>query len=205
MRKINANTTPKKTQGICWDQEQMYFNSVKLENTNRDRPIVLKRMSPVPFVAPLSSVSPVFLVSLVSTLSPVSPVSLVGPVSPLSPASLVSLVSPVGPVSLVSRLSPVAPVSPVSSVGPVSLVAPVAPEVPTAHVSRTSLLCLCCRRGESYSGFQVTDMIGGVFWGLKFSILGFLENLTVTFFGIQNNLKIRASARVSWPQTTILF
>ena len=115
MRKINANTTPKKTQGICWDQEQMYFNSVKLENTNRDRPIVLKRMSPVPFVAPLSSVSPVFLVSLVSTLSPVSPVSLVGPVSTLSPASLVSLVSPVGPVSLVSRLSPVAPVSPVSS------------------------------------------------------------------------------------------
>ena len=186
----------------------MYFNSVKLKNTNRDRPIVLKRMSPVPFVAPLSSVFPVSLVSLVSTLSPVStmslvsPVSLVGPVSPLSPASLVSLVSPVGPVSLVSRLSPVAPVS---SVGPVSLVAPVAPEVPMAHVSRTSLLCLCCRRGESYSGFQVTDMIGGVFWGLKFSILGFLENLTVTFFGIQNNLKIRASARVSWPQTTILF
>ena len=189
----------------------MYFNSVKLKNTNRDRPIVLKRMSPVPFVAPLSSASSVSLVSLVSTLSPVStmslvsPVSLVGPVSPLSPASLVSLVSPVGPVSLVSRLSPVAPVSPVSSVGPVSLVAPVAPEVPMAHVSRTSLLCLCCRRGESYSGFQVTDMIGGVFWGLKFSILGFLENLTVTFFGIQNNLKIRASARVSWPQTTILF
>ena len=180
----------------------MYFNSVKLKNTNRDRPIVLKRMSPVPFVAPLSSVS---LVSLVSTLSPVSTMSLVspvGPVSPLSPASLVSLVSPVGPVSLVSRLSPVAPVS---SVGPVSLVAPVAPEVPMAHVSRTSLLCLCCRRGESYSGFQVTDIIGGVFWGLKFSILGFLENLTVTFFGIQNNLKIRASARVSWPQTTILF
>ena len=120
MRKINANTTPKKNQGICWDQEQMYFNSVKLKNTNRDRPIVLKRMSPVPFVAPLSSVSPVSLVSLVSTLSPVStmslvsPVSLVGPVSPLSPASLVSLVFPVGPVSLVSRLSPVAPVSPVS-------------------------------------------------------------------------------------------
>ena len=120
MRKIKANTTPKKNQGICWDQGQMYFNSVKLKNTNRDRPIVLKRMSPVPFVAPLSSVSPVFLVSLVSTLSPVStmslvsPVSLVGPVSPLSPASLVSLVSPVGPVSLVSRLSPVAPVSPVS-------------------------------------------------------------------------------------------
>ena len=72
MRKINANTTPKKNQGICWDQEQMYFNSVKLKNKNRDRPIVLKRMSPVPFVAPLSSVSPVSLVSLVSTLSPVS-------------------------------------------------------------------------------------------------------------------------------------
>ena len=136
----------------------MYFNSVKLENTNRDRPIVLKRMYPVPFVAPLSSVSPVFLVSLVSTLSPVSTMSLV------SPVSLVGPVSPVAPVSLCLL---------VSSVGPVSLVAPVAPEVPMAHVSRTSLLCLCCRRGKSYSGFQVTDMIGGVFWGLKFSILGF--------------------------------
>ena len=84
----------------------MYFNRVKLENTNKDRPIVLKRMSPVSFVAPLSSVSPVFLVSLVSPLSPVSTMSLVGPVSPLSPASLVSLVSPVAPVSPVSAVSP---------------------------------------------------------------------------------------------------
>ena len=32
-----------KKQRICWDQEQMYFNSVKLENTNKDCPIVLKR------------------------------------------------------------------------------------------------------------------------------------------------------------------
>ena len=74
----------------------MYFNSVKLENTNRDRPIVLKRMYPVPFVAPLSSVSPVFLVSLVSTLSPVSTMSLVSPVSPVSPCVLCGSCVPCG-------------------------------------------------------------------------------------------------------------
>ena len=106
MRKINANTTPKKNQGICWDQEQMYFNSVKLENTNRDRPIVLKRMSRVPCVAPLSSVSPVFLVSLVSTLSPVSTMSLVSPVSLVGPVSPVAPVSPLSPCVLCGSCVP---------------------------------------------------------------------------------------------------
>ena len=29
---------------ICWEQEQIYFNTVNLENTNKDRPLVSKRM-----------------------------------------------------------------------------------------------------------------------------------------------------------------
>ena len=170
-------------------------------------------MSPVSLVAPLFSV---FLVSLVSPLSPVStmslvsPVSLVGPVSPLSHASLVSLVSP---VSLVCPEAPVSPLAPVSAVSPCVLCESCVargscrPQVPGGPCVPYVIAMSMSQAGGSYSGFQVTDTIGGVFWGLKLSILGFFgkENLTVTFFGFQNNMKIRASARVSWPQTTILF
>ena len=36
MKEINAFATPKKS----WKQEQIYFNTVKLQNTNNDRAIV---------------------------------------------------------------------------------------------------------------------------------------------------------------------
>ena len=41
--------------------------------------------------------------------------------------------------------------------------------------------------GGCFSGFQVTGMIEGIFW----------VGLNRDFLGIQNNLKIRGSARVS--------
>ena len=40
MKEINASASPK----YCRDQEQIYFNTVKLQNTNSDRAIVPKRM-----------------------------------------------------------------------------------------------------------------------------------------------------------------
>ena len=152
----------------------------------------------------MSLVSPL---SPVSTMSLVSPVSLVGPVSPLSPASLVSLVSPVGPVSPLAPLYAVS-LCPLLVLCSLWLLSPVRSRWPMCPVRH----CYVYVSGGGGGGGELVRISSdrydrrGIF-GLKFSLLGFFgqENLTVMFFGIQNNLKIHASARVSWPQTTILF
>ena len=41
MKEIDASATPKTN---CREKEQIYFNTVKLQNTNNDRTIVPKRM-----------------------------------------------------------------------------------------------------------------------------------------------------------------
>ena len=41
MKEIYASATPK-TNIICWKQEQIYFNTVKLQNTNKDHQVVFK-------------------------------------------------------------------------------------------------------------------------------------------------------------------
>ena len=126
----------------------MYFNSVKLENTNKDCPIVLKRpcvlcgysflcVPCVPCVACISFVPCVHYVPCVPSVPCGSCVPFVPCVACIPCVPCGSCV-PSGPC--VRCLL-------VSSVGAVFLVAPVACEVPMAHVSRTSLLCLCSRRG----------------------------------------------------------
>ena len=47
MKEIDTSATPPpppKKNRICWEQEQIYFNTVKLQNTNNDPKIVPKRM-----------------------------------------------------------------------------------------------------------------------------------------------------------------
>ena len=44
IRKINAYATPKKCQEFVENRNKFIFNTVNLENTNKDRPLVPKRM-----------------------------------------------------------------------------------------------------------------------------------------------------------------
>ena len=64
------------------------------------------------------------------------------------------------------------------------------------------------RRGGGYLGLQVTGMIERVFLNLKFSIPGCfwvakLANVFLGFFGIQYNMKVRGSARISRPRGSV--
>ena len=131
----------------------------------------------VPCVHYVPCSRPVSLCPLCPLFASCVPMSLVWVLCPLCPLRRFY------PLCLLWVLCPLCPVYSLCTpcplcllVSSVSLVASVAPGVPVAHVCGKSLLYRYSRQGEAggtYSGFQMTDIIGGVFMRLKSSIFGF--------------------------------
>ena len=68
----------------------------------------------------------------------------------------------------------------------------------------TAIVCSQKTQGRGYSGFQTDGDDQRISLGLTISILGFfwVLDLSRDFLGIQNNLKIHGSARVSRPRSS---